>query len=340
MAETATTATAPTGGSSTQTTDYLYPSTWTNLTDTGANYASGFPEWANQTYENWYSNPLTTGVTPTLQNAYTNMATPQTQWISGIQNAQQVAGQSQPYMGQAADLYAGGATYDPNEMQQFLNPYINDAANATMNQVNRNLMENIVPNLNSTFSGTGQFGSTRNADFMNRAIRDTQQGLADTLAKQNVANYQTAQQNALNWAQQGNASAQGLANLGANQLNYASTLGNLAGAGANLTQQNLTNALTAGTSEQQLQQATLDKAYQDWLTQQQFPTQQLGALGQYVGNAAKGTQPNVNQAVSSQAAPTDDVTKILAAIQAASSGLSDASIQGILTELGLGTLFG
>ena len=33
-----------------QNTEYLYPSTWTNLTDTASNYAAGFPQWSNDVY--------------------------------------------------------------------------------------------------------------------------------------------------------------------------------------------------------------------------------------------------------------------------------------------------
>jgi hypothetical protein len=67
--------------------------------------------------------------------------------------------------------------YNPTTEQQFMNPYTTNVVNEQARLSNQNLFENTIPQLNSTFTGAGQFGSTRNADFMNRAIRDQQQQL-------------------------------------------------------------------------------------------------------------------------------------------------------------------
>lgn len=312
--------------------EYLYPDTWTNLTDNASNYAAGFPDFANNVYQNWYDQPLSTGQTSNLTTAYNNMmgnaANP---WISNIQGAQGAAAQAQPYMQNAANLYNQSSTYDPTEMQQFLNPYVQDANNATIAASNRNLMENVLPNVNSTFAGAGQFGSTRNADFTNRAIRDNQTSLNETLAKNNAANYTQANQNYLNWNQQGQSAASGLAGLGGQQMNYANTLAGLASQGATLTQQNLTNQMTAAKDQQQLLQSGLDKNYQDYLQQQQFPLSALASLGTSIGNMSKGVTPNQSVPVTQP----DDVSKVLAVIQAMSNGLNDSSIQSILGYLGM-----
>lgn len=284
-------------------TEYLYPDTWTNLTDQSANYAAGFPNYLNQVQQNWYDQPLSTGVTPEQQQAFGAL---------GASNFQQ---QAQPAMQQAGGLYQAGAAYDPNQLQQYLNPYQQGANQATVNLSNKNLFENVLPGVNSTFTGSGQFGSTRNADFENRAIRDQQQTLSNTLANANLQAYQNANQNYLNWAQQGNQAAQGLSGL--------------ASQNAQLGQQDLTNQMTAATNQQQLQQQTLDKSYQDWLTKQQFPISGLTALGSAMGNMAKGVNPNISVPVSQP----DDVSRVLAAIQAASQGLNDTSVQNILSYL-------
>lgn len=521
--------------------EYLYPETWTNLTDAGANYASGFPDWTNQVYNNWYSQPLTTGVTPQLSGAYSAMSTPDQQWIQGVQGAQQTAAGAQPYLQQAAgalspwqstigsglnmigstvgavnpylsgmnqyqqlgqDAMAGygtaqntlsgtmgqvnpymsgadalqqqaagftgqigggqagvqagmqalggaspylqqaagqfsqSAQYDPNQLQQYLNPYTQQAAQATVSDLNRNLTENVLPGVNSTFAGAGQFGSSRNSEFESRAIRDSQEASAKALAQANYGAYNQAQQAYSDWANKGMQSGQGLAGLagqqtnigqaygqlgsqqsqiaaqqvnaslqnagldqqqsslvanlmpqlasmqgqltqnqvadylkqagldqsqaqivsqmypqlaasysqlgsqygslsgaygtlGTQQGNLANIYGNLAGSGAQLTQQNLTNMLTAAQGGQTLQQQTLDAQYQDWLKQQQFPISGLSALSSSIGTMAGGTKPNVSSPVTQP----DDVSKVLAAIQAASSGLGDQSIQSIISYL-------
>ena len=100
------------------------------------------------------------------------------------------------------------AQYDPTKMQQFMNPYVNNVIDANNQASQQNLQENIMPGVNSTFTGNGQFGSTRNADFLNRAIRDNQQTLNNTNATtlmnaQNQAN--TAYQN---WTKMGTDAGQ------------------------------------------------------------------------------------------------------------------------------------
>lgn len=293
----------------TATTEYLYPQAVSQMVDTSANYANTIPQFATDVYQNWYDQPLSTGTTPMQEQAWgAAMANPQQQWLSPLQ--------------QASSLYTQGATYDPNKLGQYLNPYQEGANAATAAQVNRNLFENIMPNLNTTFAGTGQFGSSRNADFTNRAIRDTQTGLTETLAKQNVANWQNAQNDYLNWAKMGQSAASGLQGV--------------AGTGSTIEQTGLTNMLTAASQQQAQEQATLDKAYQDYLTRQQFPLTAMGALGQATSNIGKVQNPNVNVPV----AQPDTVSRVLAAIQAMQGGLNDSATQSLLNQLFGSDIFG
>ena len=286
----------------TATTEYLYPQAVNTMTDTMANYVSGMPQFATNVYQNWYNQPLSTGETPAQTQAWDYaMSNPSQQWLNPLD--------------QASSMYQQGSQYDPSQLNQYLNPYQQGANAATASQVNRNLLENILPNLNSTFAGTGQFGSSRNADFTNRAIRDTQTGLTETLAKQNVANYQNAQNDYQNWAKLGQAGAAGLTNL--------------AGTGSTITQTGLTNMMTAAQAQQAQEQATLDKAYQDYLTRQQFPLTAVGALSQAAGNVGKIQNPNVNVPV----AQPDTVSRVLAAIQAMQGGLTDSATQSLLNQL-------
>lgn len=287
-------------------TEYIYPEAINQLVDTTANYAGSLPQFAQDVYSNWYDQPLSTGTTPYQQQAWSAaMANPQQQWLSPLQ--------------QASSLYSSSANYDPNKLRQYLNPYTEQAADATMSQVNRNLMENILPNVNSTFAGTGQFGSSRNADFTNRAIRDTQTGLAETLAKQNVSNWQQAQQDYLNWSKNNQTAASGLQGV--------------AGTGSTIEQTGLTNMMTAAQAQQAQEQSTLDKAYQDYLTRQQFPLTAVGALSTATKNIGSTIQPNKVEPVSQP----DDISRVLAAIQAMQAGLTDTTTQSLLNTLLPGT---
>ena len=95
------------------------------------------------------------------------------------------------------------AQYDPNNLSQYTNPYVQNVVNANNQQSNQNLQENILPGVNSTFTGNGQFGSTRNADFTNRAIRDNQQTLNNANARVMMNAQNQANSNYRDWTQMG-----------------------------------------------------------------------------------------------------------------------------------------
>lgn len=95
------------------------------------------------------------------------------------------------------------AQYNPSQQSQFMNPYTQGAANEMMRLSNQNLNENVIPGLNSTFTGAGQFGSSRNSDFMNRAVRDNQQSINGNLANMYKGAYDTANTQYKDWTQMG-----------------------------------------------------------------------------------------------------------------------------------------
>jgi len=108
-------------------------------------------------------------------------------------------------------------TFNAANQQNFMNPYTTNVVNEQARLSNQNLTENVLPGVNSSFTGMGQFGSSRNADFTNRAIRDQQATLTGQQGQtlfnaQNAANQQykdwtqmgtqNAQQDFTNWQQQ------------------------------------------------------------------------------------------------------------------------------------------
>lgn len=95
------------------------------------------------------------------------------------------------------------AQFNAANQQQFMNPYLSNVVNEQARLSNQNFNENIVPQINSTFAGQGQFGSTRNADFMNRAIRDQQYTLAGQQGQTLFNAQQAANQQYKDWTQMG-----------------------------------------------------------------------------------------------------------------------------------------
>lgn len=120
------------------------------------------------------------------------------------------SGLAQPYLDAA-----GGALTGP-EMQQstntlntlsqqtlpggvagYMSPYTQNVTDRIAELGGRNLNENLLPQVNSTFTGAGQFGSTRNADFTNRALRDTQDSVLGAQTGALQTGFQNASQNYL-----------------------------------------------------------------------------------------------------------------------------------------------
>lgn len=93
------------------------------------------------------------------------------------------------------------ATYDQSQLDQYMNPYISNVIDANTAASNENLFNTIIPGVNSTFTGAGQFGSTRNGDFLTQAIQDQQQTLANTNATALYNAQNQANTNYLNWNQ-------------------------------------------------------------------------------------------------------------------------------------------
>jgi hypothetical protein len=140
---------------------------------------------------------------------------------SGIGQAQGYIDQSQPLYGQGAgmmdaagNLIQNSALWNEQEMMRHMNPYLTGALTTVSNLANQNLFENVMPGVNSTFAGSGQFGSTRNGTFLNQAIRDNQQSISNTQANMLNDAYGQAADDYYRWGQQGLEAGNSLGQMG------------------------------------------------------------------------------------------------------------------------------
>jgi hypothetical protein len=230
-------------------------------------------------------------------------------------------------------LSAGGQTYNADEAQAYMNPYVNNVVDRIATLGNRNLTENVLPQVNSTFTGAGQFGSTRNADFNLRALRDNQDAVSGAQATalmnaQTEANSQYAAEKQRQLASgQGigalSTAATGVANGFGNQAQIqgqigsaltangqaqgalGTTLGNLATTGQTLGINDNNALLTVGGLNQNTNQKALDAQYQDFLDQRDYPLAALGGLSQILPNVSGRITPN-SQSTSVTQGPTAD----------------------------------
>lgn len=97
-----------------------------------------------------------------------------------------------PTLDKSKMMMSSGAWTDPGVSSSYMSPYTSGVVDRIAQLGGRNLRENLLPGINSTFTGAGQFGSTRNADFTNRALRDTQESILGEQAKALESGYNTA----------------------------------------------------------------------------------------------------------------------------------------------------
>jgi hypothetical protein len=82
------------------------------------------------------------------------------------------AGSTQPYLDTAMGAAGAPASSWTDNFQKYMSPYTKGVVDNIGRLGQRNWEEKILPGLNQSFIGAGQFGSTRNADIVSRAGRD------------------------------------------------------------------------------------------------------------------------------------------------------------------------
>ena len=248
------------------------------------------------------------------QDAYSGLTGGVDPGLTGTLGAITSAGM--PLYQQAAGLYTSGAQFDPSQLGGYLNPYLGGVVEEIGRLGQERLEQQMLPALTGQFSSLGQFGSARQAAMLADAAKQSQREVLGTQSTALNQAYNQAMQDYLNWSQQQNAAAQGLAGLGSQQaqqqlaagqlgqdayqaaqnlalqqaqakagtaLDVGSSLGNLAQAGQQMGLTDIGTLTAAGQLGQQQQQAQLTAQYQNQLAQQQYPWQQLGNYAQLFG---------------------------------------------------------
>lgn len=238
--------------------DFLFQGNPPKSVTTSAQSTTTVPDWmqeyikadlakgssiAGQDYQS-YTGPRVAGLTDNQNQAYSNISANQGNWQPALTQAMQ------------GTTAASNPNLNQDTFNSYLSPYIGGVLNNIATLGGRNLSENLLPQINSTFTGSGQWGSSRNADFMGKALRDTNESV---MMQQNSAlqsaydsamgNYQTAQNRALSGAAQTGQLAQQQQQSG---LQDAAALE------------------AAGQSQQQQNQKNLDVGYQDFVDQRDY----------------------------------------------------------------------
>lgn len=166
--------------------------------------------------------------------------------------------------------------FDSNQFNKYLQPYLSGANNEldTIAKLGtRNLTENILPAVNNGFIANGMFGSSRNGDFQQRALRDSN----ESILNQQSSVLNNAYNNAMSAYGQGQ-------NTSLNAANAQGALGQL----EQIARMNDVNTLNnVGNIAQQQQQKNLDTAYGDFQQQRDAPLNNLNMLSGLI----RGYQP-------------------------------------------------
>jgi len=213
--------------------------------------------------------------------------------IAGFTPAQQQAqqqivdsqGNYQPYLDKASQTV-------PEAVGAYMSPYTDSVVNRIAQLGQRNLSENLLPQVNSTFTGAGQFGSTRNADFTNRAVRDANESILGQQSTALQAGYTQAQNTALSDLQRQQSLAQTTQQLGLQQ------------AGA---------LETVGQTQQAQQQQNMNLAQTDYTNQLNYPKTQLSFLSDII--RGQPTSTTSYAAVTNPTASTAQLSPLASAAQ-------------------------
>lgn len=276
---------------------YLFgSSTPSTVTGTVSDMGTNLPAWLQE-----YTRGLAGQATAAAGEKYQPFTSPtnaptygeDAQRIAGFTPLQQQAqqgvqaqqGSFQPFLNYAAQTL-------PQAQSAYMNPFTNQVVDRIADLGQRNLSENLLPQVNQTFTGAGQFGGTRQEEFTNRALRDANESILGQQANTLQTGYQQAQQAGL-------ADLQRQAALGQlqQQLGY----------------QDISMLDVIGQQQQQQIQRNMDLAMQDFQQQRNYPKTQLSFLSDII--RGQPVQQSSYQASMTPGAFTQQLSPLAAATQ-------------------------
>jgi len=175
----------------------------------------------------------------------------------------ELVGQSKPIYDEASGLIRGQTEQATTEnLQPFMNPYQQAVTDIAKRQATEQFEQQTLPGLRKSAIDAGSFGGSRAAMLESQARDNQARLLSDLQAKGDLAAFQNAQKQFEAQKLRERQAASGLSSLVPQQFtSQARELG----------------ALEAmGREQQQREQTLLDESYKRFLTEREFPEQQLG----------------------------------------------------------------
>jgi len=214
-------------------------------------------EATTQPYQKYTAGPRIAAIAPQQEQAY-NMVSQNT-------------GNYKPYTQAAGNYIAGGTQSftNPGVASSYMNPYTENVVAGIGSAAGRNLYENLLPQVNRTFTGGGTFGGSRSAEFTARAVRDAN---AAALSAQNEA----LQKGYTSGMEQFNTEADRYLTAAERAQSLGRDVQTMAGTDAAALEQ-------AGRSRRGFEQESLDLLQQDFANQRDYNYNQAQRFQDFVG---------------------------------------------------------
>lgn len=249
------------------------------------------------TVPDWLQGPIMSNINTATAQAAAPYVAYQGQRIAPLDAAQNQAanltqsgiGAYNPTLQQGiADTNASAQPFSQDTFNQYMDPYKSQVTDEIARLGNQNFNQNIMPGINSQFTGNGMFGSSQNAKEL---------GLAGAQAQADITGQQAQ------YLSQGFQNSVNNMNTGlARQQAAGAQLGQEATTGQAMNNTDVSALQSVGGQQQTNQQQLLDTAYNTFLQQQQYPEAQSAFLSSIIhGNTPTGV---VNQTTQNIANPT------------------------------------
>lgn len=281
-------------------TDFLFEGSPPPNVTTGGVQTTSLPQWlstyaqglltkagavASEPYQT-YGGPRIAGPNADQNSAYGLVRAQSGAYQPNLQRAGQYnsAGAGASSVGAASPYMTAAGQSLPGAIEPYMNPYISNVTNRAKDLALRSWNEDLLPGIQDTFIRNGTFASSNMLDKMLKGARDVTQNIQSAADASLAGAYQTA---------------------GTQFQQDASRFGNLAQLAGNLTNADADRQIQAGTQEQSLaeliqtlglkdaaamegignaQQAQTQKnydlAYQDFVSQRDYPKQQIDWMSQ------------------------------------------------------------
>lgn len=235
-----------------------------------------------------YQGPRISGFKPDEEAAFEavrqNMgrADPYTAQARGLADA---SAQINPLNAAAGYLQQGSQAF-PENVDRYMNPYVQNVLNRQESLAERTLNEKFLPQLKGAFTRSGQFGSSEMQRRGLQGVRD----ITENLEEQRLATLGDAYNRSADifgadqgrQIQAGQATGQLAGDTQRGQIAAAQQLGALGEFASAQGYRDAAAREAVGTAERQMEQGSLDLAYQDFLKQRDYPKDQLGFLSNIV----------------------------------------------------------